>query len=66
MKPVMTLLTSLTLATGFWINAPQPVELAQQFSDRCITPFSFCFSEVLFPVGTPCFCPDGSAGVIQF
>lgn len=66
MKPFAITAFSLVLAASHWSEPAQPVDVAQQFSNQCITPFSFCYIEVLLPVGTPCFCPDGQGGIIQF
>ncbi len=36
-------------------------EFAQQMSNRCLTPYFWCFLPAYGPVGTPCWCasPNG-------
>jgi hypothetical protein len=44
------------------------LEIAQQFSNRCFTPYFWCYLPGTAPINTPCWCasPNGPvAGVVR-
>ena len=50
------------------ISSGGSFELAQQVSNRCATPYFFCFLPGYAPIGTPCWCatPNGPvAGTVR-
>jgi hypothetical protein len=46
------------------LNSLENAEFAQQTSNRCLTPYFWCFLPGYGPVGAPCWCatPNGPVG----